>query len=336
VSRNHLSRLLVPLSGVYGVLMRLRNRRYDRSQAAVRRVEIPVISVGNITVGGTGKTPMVMEVVRRLGVWGLRPAVLTRGYRAGVRTQADEVCELQDALPGVPVVVDPDRVAGAAAAQREHGADCVVLDDGFQHRRLARDLDIVLIDALRPWGGGHVLPAGRLREPLNGLKRADVLIVTRANQVVPEVLERITGKLRELAGEQPILPAAVEPQALVDLNGQLLPATALSGRRVLPVCGIGNPATFEKLVSELADGCLPLLAFSDHHRYRPGDVARIEARSAELGAAEVVTTRKDWAKLAGIWTSSELPLLRLDVRLTLSGPVAEFEARLRAALERSD
>jgi tetraacyldisaccharide 4'-kinase len=149
----------MPLSHLYAAMMTWRNRRYDEPGAALS-AGVPVISVGNLTVGGTGKTPLVMEIVRKLVAAGRRPAILTRGYHARRGETADEVQEYAAELPDVPVVVDADRVAGAATAQAVHAADCCVLDDGFQHRRLARDLDVVLIDALRPWGGGRGAAGG--------------------------------------------------------------------------------------------------------------------------------------------------------------------------------
>ncbi len=157
---------LTPLSMVYAAGVGIRNLYYERARGAVHRAAIPVISIGNLTAGGTGKTPFVVEVVRRLRALERNPVILTRGYAAAPGETADEVLEFRETLPGVAVVVDPDRVRGAETAHEQHGADCVVLDDGFQHRRLGRDLDIVVIDTLDPWGGGLILPAGRLREPV--------------------------------------------------------------------------------------------------------------------------------------------------------------------------
>lgn len=319
---------LAPLSVLYGGAIGVRNLYYDRVHSAVHRAGIPVISIGNLTVGGTGKTPLVIEVVRRLQALGRRPAILTRGYKSTAGETADEVLECHAALPVVPVIVNPDRVAGAVAAQREHNADCLVLDDGFQHRRLARDLDIVLIDALRPWGGGWMLPAGRLREPRSSLGRASVVVITRANQAAPGAADAIEAELRSHFGEL-LLRADVEADVLVTRDERRAPPGELAGRKVLAVCGIGNPQSFEKLVSTLTGTVGRTIAFADHHRYSATDVTTLCAAAHQYGAELVVTTRKDWVKLAPLWSDAQVNLVRLDVRMALHGAVEEFDARLR-------
>lgn len=306
-------------SWLYGGVMRLRNGYFDHWPAAARRVGVPVISVGNLSVGGTGKTPMVIEVVERLIERGRKPAVLTRGYAARGGEVADEVRELRAALPATPIVVNPRRFDGAQAAIRA-GADCCVLDDGFQHRRLARDLEIVLLDALDPWGGGWMLPAGRLREPPDGLGRAGLVVITRANQVDDRALAALEAQVRALRGDHDLAFADVEIAGLTGINGCAVSLEALEYEAVLPVCGLGNPRTFERLVAEAAGRICPPLRMRDHHRYTPRDVRRILAAAADLGADRVVTTRKDWAKLAPLWPSDRPdapPLARLDVRLLL-------------------
>lgn len=326
--------LLTPLSVLYGVVIQVRNFYYDHALRAVRRASIPVISIGNLTVGGTGKTPLVIEVVRRLVALGRRPAILTRGYKAAPGQTADEVLEIHAALPVVPVVVNPDRVAGAETAQREHQADCLVLDDGFQHRRLARDLNIVLIDALQPWGDGWVLPAGRLREPLSNLRRADIFVITRANQVEPGAVESIAAELRRRAGASPIVYAAIEAEALIGRDERRTAPAELAGRHVLPVCGIGNPGAFERLVSALTGRPCVALVFNDHHDYSAVDVDAVVAAARKVGADQVVTTRKDWVKLAPLWSDSQIGLARLEVALILQRSAEEFDALLRQALEK--
>jgi len=325
-----LSGLLRPLCLPYAAAVAVRNAYYDRFPHAVHRADVPVISVGNLTAGGTGKTPLGIELVRRLQTYGCRPAILTRGYKAAPGEVADEVLEFGGALPGVPVVVNPDRVAGAAQARTAHGADCLVLDDGFQHRRLARQLDIVLIDALRPWGDG-LLPAGRAREPRRGLRRAHLFVITRCNQVPPAEVAAITLALAHF-GNQPVLEAAVVPDALVTRDEERHPPASLQGRKLLAVCGIGNPRTFARLLADLGAPC-PLIPFADHQPYGPRHLTTILAAAAEVGATEVVTTRKDWVKLAPQWPGDDPTLLRLDMRLVLGGALADFEARLRQAVE---
>jgi tetraacyldisaccharide 4'-kinase len=329
----------VPLSLLYAAAMRFRNLYYDRVRGATQQARVPVISIGNLTVGGTGKTPLVIEVVRRLREMGRRPAILTRGYRGSPDQPADEVLELQQALPDVPVVVNPDRFAGAAAAHADHAADCVVLDDGFQHRRLRRDLDIVLVDALAPWGGGWTLPAGRLREPLSGLSRAHLLVISRSNQVAAPALAEIHATLQRHAPAPPFVHASVEAERVVRLDGSSAQPDELAGRCVLPVCALGNPLTFLRLVETLAGRSCPPLIFRDHHRYTRSDVATLGAAAQAQKADVVMTSRKDWVKLAALWRrfagGNVPPLARLDIRLVLADDAGVLDNRLKQAFEAS-
>lgn len=327
--------MLAPATLIYAAAIRLRNRRYDSGRVPPRRVRVPVISVGNLTAGGTGKTPFVMEIVRRLKQLGRRPGILTRGYGAGRGRTADEVLEYQAGLPDSLVYVNPDRVAGAEEAVRSGRVDCLVLDDGFQHRRIARDLDIVLVDALAPWGGGWLLPSGRLREPLSSLARADVVVITRANQADAAALRAIERRLDDAANRAEIIWANVEPAELAFRDGRTASVGDLAYHNLLAVCGIGNPATFVRLVEAHAGSVSATLVFRDHHRYRPADVRRMLALARRHGADLVVTTRKDWVKLAPLWPTGkdEGPeLARLEVQVTLDDPDDVLDEALRAAL----
>ncbi len=348
-------RLLWPFAFLYRGVIGARNLYYDRVPGATHHAGIPVISVGNLTVGGTGKTPLVIALVQKLQTWGRRPAILTRGYKTPPGGVADEVLEFREAVPGVPVIVNPDRVAGAAQARKQHDVDCLVLDDGFQHRRLARDLDIVLIDALYPWGsfsqpagrapdgiphyvrtssGPHLLPAGHLREPPGSLRRADLLVVTRADLVARAHLACVTDEIQHYAGEKPVLNAVVEPDGLVYRDGRRAPPAELAGRHVVGVCGIGNPEQFHLLLRGLAGNEHPTFGYADHCQYSPANVREIQGRAATEKADLVVTTRKDWVKLAPLWPDTGPALARLDVRVALSGAVDELDTRLRQAVEK--
>ncbi len=305
---------------LYRLAVTLRNARYDRGVGVGPHPGVPVISVGNLTTGGTGKTPLVIEIGRRLRDSGGKPAILTRGYGGSRDAPADEVLELRAALPDVPVVVNADRLAGAREAIERHGADVLILDDGFQHRRMPRDLDIVLIDALDPWGGGRLLPAGRLREPRESLERADVVVLTRSNQVPPAVADHIVAEIQALNDRAAVVRAGVEPAGLRSLDEQPRPLSELAYRCVMPVSGIGNPESFERLLYDRVGRLVEPLRYRDHHRYRPADITRI-VRAARLRDADtVVTTRKDWPKLAPLWRAAEVSepeLLRLEVRTVL-------------------
>lgn len=335
-------RVLEGVAALYGAAIRLRNLYYDRVPPAARRVGAPVISVGNLSAGGTGKTPMVIALVERLSAMGRRPVVLTRGYgtpRGGV---ADEVAEIRLAAPGVPVVVNADRVAGARGALARGLGDCFVLDDGFQHRRLRRDLDVVLIDALDPWGGGALLPAGRLREPLEGLSRADVIVITRSNQVAPDRFAEIETRVRALAPGAATLSARVAPHAVVFAGGESAAPESLARRRAVLVCAIGNPDSFVRLTESIGIERSETLVFRDHHPYARNDADAVAAAAQRRGAGLILTTRKDWVKLAPLWDAvvggpaASPRLARLDVRVELDAPdAARLEALLRACLARA-
>jgi tetraacyldisaccharide 4'-kinase len=306
---------------------------YDAAPGAVRRVGAPVISVGNLTVGGTGKTPTVAELVRLLTRMGRRPAVLTRGYGGTARQQADEVLEF-GAMGGVPVIINPDRVAGAAAAAASYHADVLVLDDGFQHRRIHRHLDMVLIDALAPWGGGRLLPAGRLREPVSELGRADAVVISRANQVESTEVDAIRERVRALAPRAEVLTTSVTPWPYLAAEESGPAPIDFGGRRILPVCGIGNPRTFLKLIESTKNPAPPCI-FPDHHRYTRADVERICNRARAAGVEAVVTTGKDYVKLEPMWrlpaTVARPPLICVQIRMRFDDPAA-IEGLLRRAL----
>ncbi len=321
---------LIPASALYAGLMRLRNAWYDAAPFASHDAGIPVICVGNITTGGSGKTPLVMEIVRGLSAAGRTPAILTRGYRGRADEPADEVLEYRSALPDVPVVVNPDRVKGAATARLEHDADCIVMDDGFQHRRLRRDLDIVVIDALNPWGGGWTLPAGRLREPLTGLRRAGLIVINRVNLADDAAADAIEARLDALPVESPRLRASVAVDRIVE-DRVSLPTERLKDRRVQPVSGLGNPAAFHRLLNATGAELLPPMVYGDHHRYSAADVNDVRSAARAAGAEAVVTTRKDWVKLGRLFEPGDgPPLWRVDIRVELDEPGV-----LERALERA-
>jgi tetraacyldisaccharide 4'-kinase len=307
---------------IYRVAVQLRNRRYDRPGASVK-VGLPVVSVGNLTVGGTGKTPIVIWLARRLREMGRRPAVVSRGYggRAGsgpllvsdgggpgcsAAECGDEPFLMAQLLGGVPVIVGSDRAAGAELARRR-GAQLVLLDDGFQHRRLARDLDIVLLDAGSPFGDHRLLPAGTLREPLSALRRADLILITRSP--ADESFAEIEQVVREHNRTVPILRAGHRPVGFVDSSGQ----PAQRPDRVMGFCGIGNPDRFRADLESMEIELLDFRPYPDHHRYSAAEIDRLRVRARELGAVPV-TTEKDLARLGG-WADKSLLALRIEAEV---------------------
>ena len=334
-------------SGPYVAATRARNLAYDRGLLASRDGGAPVISVGNLTCGGTGKTPIVADLARRLTAAGLRPAVLSRGYRPLPGEGANDEKLLLDALlPGVPHVQDPDRLAGAAAAVHRHGADCLILDDGFQHRRLRRDLDVVLIDATAPFGPGSLrrpgcrgfaLPAGLLREVPEGLERAGLILLTRCDAVTGDERAAVETALADLAPDVPVVPVNFPPTALVGLGGETRPAGWADGRRVGAFCGVGNPAGFRATVDGLGATAATFEPRPDHHAHTPAEVAALCDRAAAAGACAILCTEKDSVKLrTAAFAGFVPPLPILTVRTAARYPQGtdELRAALSAAIGR--
>lgn len=282
----------------YAAAVRLRNRRYDQGKLPAERVEGVVISVGNLTTGGTGKTPMVKWVCRHLRARGLRVAIISRGYGAEEGAKNDEALELEQALPDVPHLQSPDRVAIARVAIEELESQVLVVDDGFQHRRLARDLDIVLLDATQPFGFGHMLPRGTLREPIASLARGGVVCLTRANMISESQRQAIRKRVVEVAPHVAWCEVVHRPQHLLSGTGaHQEPLERLQGMRVAGFCGIGNPAAFRATLENAGATVAAWRAFSDHHIYTAEDVAGLVSMAKESGAERLVCTHKDLVKL---------------------------------------
>ena len=287
---------LLCAAGPYAAAMGARRWLYRRGLLPSRGADVPVICVGNITTGGTGKTPMVAWVVGCLARAGKRPAILTRGYKA-VAGLSDEA-ELLKSLTGADVVVNGDRVAGAKTAV-SGGADVLVMDDGYQHRRLRRDLDIVLVDAANPFGFGHCLPRGLLREPPGALRDAGAVVITRSDAVDREALAALRGRLASLAPDASLHAAAHRPVRLIDADGVEHSVGTLAGRKVMAFCGIASPESFFETLEALGADVSATRALADHVEYTDAVTAEI-ARLADNGEGEIlVTTQKDYVKLDG-------------------------------------
>jgi tetraacyldisaccharide 4'-kinase len=302
----------------YGAAVRIRNHGYDRGWLKVHQAGIPVVSVGNLTVGGTGKTPMVEWVARWFRSHEVRVAILSRGYgqTGGVN---DEGRVLEENLPDVPHLQAADRVHSAALAVSELEAELIVLDDGFQHRRIARDVDLVLLDALEPFGLGRLLPRGLLREPIRSLRRASVVVLSRADLVSPSDRSAIRAEAEDRARYQPLrwVEARHSPVDVVDGEGASSPLEILSGRSVAAFCGIGNPEGFRRTILPLCRELRALRTFPDHHAYTARDVGSLEAWARQLNADLVLTTQKDLVKLrASVLGPIPLRALRIGLEIT--------------------
>jgi tetraacyldisaccharide 4'-kinase len=339
VRRGPASLMLSPLAALYRAAVAIRRTAYRLGIHGAERVGVPVVSVGNLTVGGTGKTPAALWLASRLRDDGLAPAIVTRGYggslagrvvratasrgspaegEAGLAEVGDEAVVLAERFAG-PVVCGVDRVAAARAAVDRYGADVIVLDDGFQHWRLARDLDVVLVDGRTGLGNGHVLPAGPLREPVAALGRAGAIVVTKG-----DVRRDLAEQMARAAPRVPVFSAELKPRCLVGLDdGSLVerPLGDVVGRRIVTVSGIGQPQPFYEILGQLEVRAVEVLEFPDHHAYAASDWQRINqaAHAAEL----VVCTEKDIVKLRHYpFTRGVLVALRVDFALEPSAEAA--------------
>jgi len=319
--------LRVP-AALFAGLVHVRGALYDRGLLPVERLEVPVISVGNLSAGGTGKTPMVEWIARELRTAERRPGILSRGYGREGEDLNDEGQLLAELLPDVPHVQNRSRAEGGRELERQ-GVQSIVLDDGFQHRRLHRDLDLVLVDATRPWGlaaprkGGDAvrayLPRGLLREAPAALSRADAVVLTRCGSVPRAELDSLRALIEDAAPGLPIAEALHRPRAL-----RVLPAgderalETLRGATLDLVSAIGNPEAFENTVRGLGAEIGQHRVFPDHHTYAPGDLD---------GLAEcVVTTAKDAVKLGSIGREVQV----LDIALAFTAGEAVIRALLDA------
>jgi len=318
----------------YTLAVRWRNRRYDRGTVAVDRVTVPVVSVGNLTLGGTGKTPMVRWIAQWFRRQGFRVTVISRGYGARVGAANDEALELERELPDVAHVENPDRVQAARSAVDKLGAQLILLDDAFQHRRIHRDLDLVMLDALEPFGFGHVFPRGTLREPLSGLCRADVVVLSRADTIESDQRARIHDQVRRHAPRAAWAEVAHTPQALLSWSGEKETLDLLHGQPVAAFCGIGNPAGFRHTIEQCGYRTVAFREFDDHHRYDRADVQSLTDWADVQKVEAVLSTHKDLVKLR-IDRLGRHPLWAVTTALEFLVGQAELEAALEAVIPRN-
>jgi tetraacyldisaccharide 4'-kinase len=321
------------LSGFYRAGVAVRNHGYDRGWIAIQRAAVPVISVGNLTVGGTGKTPMVEWLSRWFRSRGIRVALLSRGYKQ-THGLNDEGRVLEENLPDVPHLQDADRVRSARIAVEELESELLVLDDGFQHRRLARDLDLVLIDALEPFGLSRLLPRGLLREPLKSLRRADLVVLSRADLVSADERATIRIAAERRAGPLRWVEARHAPLDLIDADGLVSPLGDLAGRSAVAFCGIGNPEGFRRTILPLCRELVDFRIYPDHHNYTATDVDTLQRWARDARADLVLTTQKDLVKLrTGTLGPSPLRAVRIGLEIVAGEDVMEVAlSRLLQAL----
>ena len=325
----------------------IRNARFDEGKG-VTKVTVPVISVGNITAGGTGKTPMVRFICDVLTQKGLHPTVLSRGYRAEDNNKniiiskdgtmlvepsisGDEAWLLAKVLQKSNVIIGRERSKSAEIAINELGADCLIMDDGFQHRALARDIDIVLIDASNPFGYEHVLPRGLLREPLSGLQRADIIVLTKVDQVAPGIVSGIRKRLTQMIPNIPVYETTHKPQFMYTLdewaNGSVgASVDAYKEQRIMAVSGIGNPQSFTQTLTDVGYNVVHTLPFGDHHDFSNDDVVEIWKQAFAHQADAICITEKDAVKLSQLHAIEDLkiPILVLSIGIEFVSGKQEF------------
>lgn len=324
----------IAVSKIYSAIIRLRNYFYDKHIFAIHHAEAVVISIGNITAGGTGKTPLVAWLCNQIKTDSkqktkdYRLAILTRGYKT-TQNQIDEPAVLAENCPNVNVVINPDRVIGASEAIGKYSSNVLIMDDGFQHRRLARNLDIVAIDATCPFGYGRIIPAGFLREPVSSLKRADVIVITRCDQVAEEKLKEIEKNLRNIKSELPIARSIHQAVHIKTIDNKQITLDEFKNRKVFAFCGIGNPDSFIKTLKNMNYDVAGTKIYDDHYNYTDNSLADLARESQKLSAEIMLTTQKDFTKIRLLDSAKNLPLAYLAIEIKfLSG-----RDRLRCLIE---
>ena len=335
--RGVLSFLSVP----YLAVIVARNAYYTLLRRS-HRLRVPVVSIGNITVGGTGKTPTAAAVANMLIERGRRPALILRGYKGKPiqfdeekrnqaaemwRKESDEALVLKRRCPQAGVFVNPNRLAAAEEAiDRRH--DAIVLDDAFQHRRVARNLDIVLVDATRPFGHGHMLPRGLLREPSRSLGRADIVVLTRSDQVHESDRTLLIRRLKRVSNDAPIILSAHRITGFTDIKGKFVDDVSPAAMQAVVFAGIANFEGFRHSVETFGITIAAAYEYPDHHDYTRKEIEALRDVAVSLEANVILTTEKDAVKLVGRWNDEgcRLLVLRLDIEFLDGGEQVLSEA----------
>ncbi|HLA09051.1 MAG TPA: tetraacyldisaccharide 4'-kinase [Pyrinomonadaceae bacterium] len=340
--------MLHPVSAIYGAAVRARLSAYSKGLLSPFSLGVPTISVGNITAGGTGKTPMVEWLCRKLSQEGRKVGVLTRGYRRdspqsrvlvsdGISVYAnaweagDEAFLLAERLVGVAAVIsDANRTAAGRWARDELGLNAFVLDDGFQHLQLSRDLDLLLIDATDPWGGNSLLPLGRLREPVSGLRRADCIVITRAEE--PTTVNDLITEIKAISDAPRVLSSRMRVRG-VELLNEIGGLEDPRGKPMAAFCGIGNPNAFFNQLRRDNYNVVLTRAFPDHHRYNQADIEAVVREGRLRGAQSVVTTAKDAVKLRELKFSVPCYVLEIEVEMEQEATLVDLIRSLLSSSE---
>lgn len=319
--------LLSLLEPAYGAVVKSRNRRFDNVHARPTKLAAPVISVGNLTVGGTGKTPLVCWLAEWFQSRGANVTLISRGYGARRGQVNDEALELAARLPDVAHLQNADRVAAACQALQSNPRQVLILDDAFQHRRIARDVDIVLLDALAPFGYEHLLPRGLLREPVASLARAHVIALSRADAIPAADRAAIFDRVRKVAPRAIWLELEHRPTALVNVSGIQQPLASYREQKVAAFCGIGNPDGFRHTLATCGFDIARFREFPDHFPYPAGELAKLESWAGEGEVQAAICTRKDLVKIPRAALGGR-PLWALDIQMHVASGEAELTGLL--------
>ncbi|MEE3368739.1 MAG: tetraacyldisaccharide 4'-kinase [Planctomycetota bacterium] len=324
--------LLRCLETPYALLTALRNIGYDYGLCKIESVNTPVISVGNLTLGGTGKTPLVQWLARWYQDRSSRVALVSRGYKAAPGSLNDEARELAEKLARIPHIQNRNRVQAARQAICDHQSQLILLDDGFQHRRLDRDLDIVLIDALEPYGYDHIFPRGMLRESLNSLCRADAIGLSRTDAVSAQQRKTIRNRIQALAPQAVWFETVHQPYQLIRHQEPANSLTWLRNRSVAAFCGLGNPSGFQHTLTTCDCQIAAFRALPDHYAYTQQDLQSLATWLAHEPTVDaVVCTCKDLVKI-GRSELAGIPLYALDIGMRFVHGQSDLEARLQRLL----
>ncbi len=311
--------ILWGISLFYGMIILIRRWIYDIGFLPTRRIQIPVLCVGNLTTGGTGKTPIVRYITEQFSKKGKKAAILTRGYKRVAMEEdpqqplrviyneldsqswthiGDEPALLAQMLPNTPVFIHSDRYQSALAALKSDSPDVLIMDDGFSHRRFHRDMDLVLLDVTEPLGYGYLLPRGLLREPVSSLKRASAILLTRCEK--GQSYQKIEGLLNKTGITCPVFRIIFQPGPLYALKESNSDSGTKGTDSLLAFCGIGNPHGFKKTLETASIAIGDMMIFPDHHTYTSADIAQLEELCQKKKAKGLVTTEKDGLKLKGL------------------------------------
>lgn len=316
--------ILYPLSWIYSLCIYITDRSYSKGDNIPEKVAVPVISVGNITLGGTGKTPFAMYLADHFLSRGFSPAILIRGYGN------DEDRMLRDELDGVKVFSGRDRVKNASSAVVQ-GSDIIILDDAFQHRKINRDVNILMLDASCPFGNGHIFPRGILREPISALGRADIIVLTKINKIDEYAKEVLVKKLTTMASGKPIVMMRHSAVSLKDVTGSMYAPKEIEFKKVCLLSGIADPEYFSFLVKEQKANISMRYDFPDHYAYKQRDIDIINRKCKQQNVETIITTAKDYIKIKELDVSDiEDRLFIMNIGVDIVSGKENLDARLNS------